>query len=289
MRHPKKVWQAIYYATRRRVRLLLHIPPRPKPPPVLGQDIEQVLARHRGIVQALMANLPPDLVLQGEHVCETGPGDCLAAAGYYAARGAARVDLVEIAPPVVNEKQRRVLERLREEGVPMDPAILQPHADGWRLDTARIGHHSCFMENFEAVDRYALLSSFSVVEHVEDLPGFHASCHRALKPGGWALHIVDLGGHEQFEDPLPPLDFQTYPDWLYALMFPRYYRATRRFLDEHIAAAKGAGFHIESVRCLRRGGDDYLDSIWPELRPAARSRPREDIGVIEFALLLRKN
>lgn len=289
MRHPKKVFQAIYYATRRRLRLLLRIPPRPKPPPVLGQDIAQVLARHRSIVQALRDNLPSGLDLGGEFVCEVGPGDCLAVAGFYAGLGAAKVDLVEISPPIVNEKQRSVLEQLRGEGAPVDPTILQPHNGGWRLDSARVGHHGCFMENFQADGRYALLSSFSVVEHVEDLKGFHTSCYRALKPGGWALHIVDLGGHEQFEDPLPPLDFQTYPDWLYWLMYPRYFRATRRFLDEHLAAAKNAGFHLQSVKCLRRMEQEQLHSVWPELRAAARSRPPADVGVIEFALLLRKS
>jgi SAM-dependent methyltransferase len=288
MRHPEKVSQAIYFATLRRLRLLLRVPPRPRPPPVLGQNLAHVLARHRGIVRVLRDNLPASLDLKGQIVCEVGPGDCLAVAGFYLGLGAARVDLVEISPPVVNEKQHQVLDQLRQEGLPIDPTIVQPGPGGWQLDTARVVHHPKFMENLEVKERYALISSFSVVEHVEDLAGFHASCRRALRTGGWALHIVDLGGHEQFEDPLPPLDFQTYPDWLYWLMYPRHFRATRHFLDEHLAAASNAGFKLESARCLRRVERDQLNSIWPELRAAARSRRPEEVGVIEFAMLLQK-
>jgi hypothetical protein len=83
---------------------------------------------------------------------------------------------------------------------------------------------------------------------------------------------------------MPPLDFQSYPDWLYSLMCPRYYRATRRFLDEHIAAVDRNHFRVTFVKARRVAEPNYLDAIWPKLRKAARSRPRKDIAVIEFIL-----
>jgi hypothetical protein len=71
-------------------------------------------------------------------------------------------------------------------------------------------------------------------------------------------------------------------------MAPKYYRATRRFLDEHMAAAKFAGFRIEQMTPIRKADESYLAQVWPRLRPAARQRPQDEIGVIEFALLAQK-
>jgi hypothetical protein len=54
-----------------------------------------------------------------------------------------------------------------------------------------------------------------VLEHVEDLLGAMTVCFSLMKPGARMVHVTDLGGHGFFEDPMPPLDFQVYPDWLY--------------------------------------------------------------------------
>ena len=102
------------------------------------------------------------------------------------------------------------------------------------------------------------------------------------------LHVVDLGGHHLFEDPLPPLDFQTYSDSLFAAMYPRYHRATRRPLAEHLAEARKPGFRLEPVQARRKADTAYLDELWPKLRPTMRAQPKEDVAVIEFALLAQK-
>jgi hypothetical protein len=287
MLHKKRILQALYVSMRRRIRILLQIKPRAKPPPILGQSLESIVARHGWIAESLLEHLPAELDLQDKSVCEIGSGDCLAAVSLYLAKGASHVDIVDAAPLVVNEKQLDLLETLEKQGLPMDTGII-PRRSSPQLDANRVSHHRCYMENFSAADKYDLLSSFSVVEHVEEMEAFYFSCWKALKRGGWMLHIIDLGGHEQFEDPLPPLDFQTYPDWLYSLMYPRHYRATRRFLGEHKQAVTDAGFVIKEIKVRRQADLAYLAAIWPKLRAAARVRPIDEVGVIEFALLARK-
>ena len=225
--------------------------------------------------------------LRGKKVCEVGAGDCLASSSHFLARGASHVDIIEVQPPVVNEKQVEVLRRLETEGFPVDLSMIQMEGS-LRLDEKRVSYHRCYMEQFQSVDAHEFIFSFSVVEHVEDLAGFYASCIRTLHSGGWMLHMVDLGGHEAFEDPLPPLDFQSYPVWLYACMYPKYRRATRLFLNEHLDAIRTAGFQIEKVTPTRMAEEEYLDRLWPHLRKEARVRSREEIGVVEFAVLARK-
>ncbi len=277
----------LYYAARRRLRIALRIPPRVRPPPVLSQPLEQVVNRHGTIAQFILKNLPSELDLSGRAVCEIGAGDCLAAASLFLAKGAARVDVVEVGAPVVNAKQWQVLQTLKNNGLPMDLTIIQENG-GLHLDSKRVIYHPCYMEHFASENAHQLIFSFSVVEHVEDLYGFYASCWKTLLPGAWMLHVVDLSGHSWFEDPIPPLDFQTYPDWLHDLMFPHYYRATRRFFNQHLKAVVDAGFLIEKAEITRKAETDYVRKIWPKLRKPAQSQSPEDLAVLEFVLVARK-
>jgi len=122
------------------------------------------------------------------------------------------------------------------------------------------------------------------LEHVEDLNVMFESAHRALRVGGRMIHVVDLGGHGEFEDPIPPLDFQTYPDWLFSAMYPIHQRNTRRFLADYRSAAARAGFQQIDIRPTRTADQTYLAAIHPRLRAAARQQSIEDIAVIEFNL-----
>ncbi|HVK57583.1 MAG TPA: hypothetical protein VM735_02300 [Candidatus Kapabacteria bacterium] len=287
MLHKERVAKTIYYATRRRIRKGLGIRPRNTAAPVLGFALDAVVERHSWIVRTILEHGPAELDLRGKAACEVGAGDCLAGASCFLAKGAARVNIVEVEPAVVNEKQVQVLQALKAQGLPIDTSIVQQNG-GLHLDTSRVAYHTCFMEQFQPRDQHEFLFSFSVMEHVEDLAAFYSSCNRVLSPGAWMLHQIDLGGHELFEDPMPPLDFQTYPDWLFRLMYPKYHRATRRFVDEHVAAVKNAGFKIVKVTPTRRADESYLRNLWPGLRSSARRRPFEDVQVVEFALLAQK-
>jgi hypothetical protein len=75
-------------------------------------------------------------------------------------------------------------------------------------------------------------------------------CFNLMKPGARMVHVTDLGGYGFFDDPMPPLDFQVYPDWLYSLMCPKYGRATRRPIGEYVASARAAGFQKVEVRII---------------------------------------
>jgi hypothetical protein len=289
MLHKKRVATTIYYATRKRIRKALGLRPRHTAAAVLGFPMEHILARHGWIVRSILEHAPANLDLRGKAACEVGAGDCLASASCFLARGASKVNIIEVEPPVINEKQVQVLKALREQGLPIDETIIQKtNHQGLQLDPARVAYHTGFMEQFQPREQHEFLFSFSVMEHVEDLSAFYNSCHRVVAPGGWMLHQIDLGGHELFEDPLPPLDFQTYPDWLFRLMYPKFHRATRRFIDEHVDAVKRAGFQVEKIVPTRKADETYLRQLWPQLRSAARKRPFADVQVVEFALLARK-
>jgi hypothetical protein len=287
MLHKKRVALALYYSARRWLRIRLGLKPRNRPPPVLGQPIENVIERHAGIARTFLDNFPSKLDLTNKRFCEVGPGDCLAMAGVALGMGATRVDMIEMCEAVVNEKQVQVLRALKAQKLPMDLSMIR-EGNPAQLNSQRVVYHRCFMEQFSALEQFDLIFSNSVVEHVEDLAGFHNSCRSALVKGGWALHIVDLGGHGEFEDPLPPLDFQTYSDSLFACMYPKYHRATRRFLSEHQKAILQAGFVVERFKVLRLADKAYMQALRPALRCAARQISPEELAPIEVAILATK-
>jgi hypothetical protein len=287
MLHKRRVLTTLYYRLRREVRVLLHIKPRVRPPPVLSQPLESVVERHGWIARSLLEHMPKGYDFTGKDICEIGSGDCLAAAALFLGKGVRHVDMIEVEPPYINEKQRQVLQELSKQGLPVDLSIINGQ-EPLALDKTRVAYHRCYMESFNSNHAHDFLFSFSVVEHVEDLPAFYASCRKTLKPGGWMLHIIDLGGHHLFEDPMPPLDFQTHPDWLFSMMYAPYGRATRRPLAEHVQSAKAAGFTVEPVQIRREVDSQYLEKIWPQLRAGMRHHPKNEAAVIEFALLARK-
>ena len=53
---------------------------------------------------------------------------------------------------------------------------------------------------------YSVLFSSSVLEHIkrESIPEFLQGCYRVLKPGGYAIHLIDLGDHLTIYDRTMP-------------------------------------------------------------------------------------
>jgi hypothetical protein len=283
MLHPFKVLRAVKGNTLRQTRKLLGLKARPKAP-VLNQPIGKIVERHSMICRRLADLWPPDLRLNGDSVCEIGPGDCLASAAFFVAQGAGHVDLVELEPPVLTEKQFQVLSALKDMGFPIALEIVTKTPDGYVLNPGLISYFKEHMETYRADGRHGLVFSHHVLEHVEGLNEVFATAFRALRAGGRTIHVVDLGGHGEFEDPVPPLDFQTYPDWLFEWMYPTHYRNTRRFVADYRAAAASAGFRQIEIRATRTADHDYLAALHPWLRAAARRQPLEEMAVIEFNL-----
>lgn len=282
--HKHKVFRALRGNALRQLRILLRIKARAKAP-VLAQPLEQAIERHAGICR-LLFKLIPEIEgqgLSGASVCEVGPGDCLATAALMAGLGASHITLVEFQPPALSRRQIEVLTGVRQQGLPLDLTILQG-GGAPKLDESRITYHQKLMEDFDAPPAHQLLFSNHVLEHVEDIEGFFRSCAQVLKPGGKMVHVVDLGGHGEFEDPMPPLDFHLYDDWLYKMMYPEGHRATRRFVGDYVQAASAAGFTAITTGAERSLDLAEVERIKPQLRPRARERSNEELAIIEFAL-----
>ena len=284
--HKRSVLRALYYAQRSRLKGWLGWTERHRCP-VLESGIQEAVSRHRQICRTLLAHLPPDLP-PGFLAAEIGCGDCLAAADMMLGLGAGHVHLIENRPPTLTTLHLDSLKKTMAHDLPNRTEILSEAASGLFLNPAKATLHEGLGERMKLTKPLDLVYSYAVLEHVENLPSFFFSCRRMLKPGGWSLHMVDLTGHEFFEDPVPPLDFHTYPAWLYRLMFPRYRRAARNFADQFLLAMQSAGFEIVKVHALRRAEPTYLTRLRPHLRKEAQARSDEVLGLLEAVILARR-
>jgi len=284
--HPRAVARAIYYAQRWRLKRFLRIPDRPRSP-VLDSGLEQAVDRYRRICRTLLSALPSASSIQGSAVAEIGCGDCLAAADMMLGLGARHVHLVEHQAMPITELHRKALEMSLTPDLPNRAEILTP-GSSLSLNPAKATLHTGLLENISLPEPVDLIYSFDVLEHVEDLDAFFSCCQRSLKPGGLSLHKFDLSGHEFFEDPMPPLDFQTYPSWLFQLMFPRYRRAVGNFADQFFDVMRKYGFQIEQITPLRRVEPNYLCEIRPLLRREARKRSDETLSLLDLVVLARR-
>jgi SAM-dependent methyltransferase len=283
--HVREATRTLYNGLRRHLKMLLRLPAKPEAPVVNG-PMDSAVARYHQICTRLLAELGPNPVLTDKVMCEAGAGDGLAVAALLISLGARKVHLVELNPPVASLRQVEILAQLQKQGLPLRPdAVLESQL--LRLKDAVV-YHQCFMEQMDTVAAFDLIFSNSVLEHVEDVNTFFSRCFRSLKPGSRMVHCIDLGGHGSFEDPMPPLEFQIYPDWLFWLMCPPFNRATRRAVGEYVQFAKSVGFTNVVVKPTRLADPAYLEAVWPRMNRRIRRAGKAEVAVVEFILLADK-
>jgi SAM-dependent methyltransferase len=197
----------------------------------------------------------PDTIedwLNGRVLLEYGPGDVPGVGLLMLAYGAGRVFCVD----------RFALAR----STPEHHAILQAVLDGLegeRLERAaqcfnRTGEpasgfrperlmYRVTRNGLSGLDREVdMIYSRAVLEHVNDLDATFDDMTRALKPGGVTIHQVDLKSHGLHRE--NPLDFLTWPDWLWNLMYSGKGVPNRLRIDRYHKALERSGLEIRVLK-----------------------------------------
>lgn len=252
---------------------------------VMHAGVDHAVERYTRICRTLLTHIPRPESLRGAVAVEIGCGDCFAAADMMLGLGAKHVHLVEFLPLELSGDTRCALNALvGMDGLPNQGAILDI-TNPLKLDPEKASYHQGLLENIRLPEKVDFLYSFDVLEHVEDLEGFFAYCGEAVKPGGVMVHKFDLSGHGLFEDPMPPLDFQTLPRWISDLVFSKYQRAVGHFADEFLTAMEKHGFTDLKIIPIRVADPRYLNEVWPHLRPEARSRDKEIVRLLDLVVV----
>ena len=278
--HPRPYFLELFWSMRRFIKRCFGLKKK-NHAPVFSQPFEDIVARHSWICNILTHWLPPKDLWAGYPACEAGAGDCLAAASMVIGLGASHVTIVETEAPVEGPRQAAVLNALRDLGYPCEADLLT--ADG-NLNNQKCTYERTYMESHQGNSNCALVYSICVGEHVEDLCAFFRKCRTMLRHDGVMMHYIDLGGHGIFEDPMPPLEFHRYSDFTYRAIYPRYNRATRRFVSDYVWAVKAAGFDNIVTIPTRVADPAYINYLKPHLKSRAKAVPSDELSVVEFVL-----
>jgi len=285
--HLKPLAISAYYGNRWRLKRMLGISDKPRTD-VLSSGMDSAIQRYDRICRTFLDNMPDQKVLDNAVASEIGCGDCLAAADMMLGLSAKHVHLVEFIPMEVTEKHRNALAPLVADPTLPNRGEVLAEGSPARLNKKRVTFHQGLLENIRLPESVDFLYSFDVLEHVDDLEGFFSYCGEVVKPGGMMMHKFDLSGHGPFEDPMPPLDFQAMPEWMFRFAFPKFNRAAGHFADEFMSKIQEHGFTDLKVIPLRTADAAYLDDIWPHLRKKAQKRPKETVRLLDLIVIARR-
>ncbi len=230
--------------------------------------------------------------LRGKRILEYGPGDVPGVAILMVAQGADQVMCVDRFPMVrMSPKNIQIvkimLERLagplrdRAEACFRQPAHPESGFDPGLIDY--LVRPSGLSGLSDEVD---LVMSRAVLEHVNDLPATFRDMYAALKPGGIAIHQVDLKSHGLHRK--NPLDFLDWPTWLWSLMYSAKGVPNRLRVNAYRDAIAQCGFEVMTLTPTVLAAPDDVRAVRPDLARPFKALSDEDLSWLGFWLVCRK-
>ncbi|MGI8788354.1 MAG: methyltransferase domain-containing protein [Pyrinomonadaceae bacterium] len=191
--------------------------------------------------------------IRGKSVCEIGAGDYLTSGLAMLAAGASRYAVIDRFPgDYTGAIAKNWYRGIRENWSRVYPEIVWaewldadkfPESYGERLELIKQP-----IETAETENKFDIVCSFQVGEHISDINAFAEMNKRLLVPeSGVALHRVDFGPHDCWFQYGDPLTFLRFSDAAWRLNGSNRGVPNRFRHHEFMAAFERAGFEVEIV------------------------------------------
>lgn len=228
-----------------------------------------------------------------KRVVEYGPGDIPGVALLLAGLGAKSVLCVDRFPLIrFDEYQQQVILALAEL-LPDEPA----RARMWacfkdRHDLASglgSGPVSYFVTESGIIGQRGIadvVMSRAVLEHVNDLSATFDDMAAVLVPDGVAIHKVDLKSHGLHRG--NRLDFLTWPEPLWKLMYSHKGAPNRIRVDRYVEQAKRVGWVLDLLQPCEVASTTEIDEVRPHLAEPFRGLTDEDLAWLSFWMVARR-
>lgn len=228
--------------------------------------------------------------LKGKVILEYGPGDVFGVALLFYAYGAEKVDCVDRFPlSSMSDKNSAVYQQLlsllegeareraenafKEKGNPKK---------GFKPNTI---NYTITKNGFSGKkDKYDLIISRAVLEHVNDLEHTMLDMKASLKKNGISLHKVDLKSHGL--DRYTPFDFLTWPKLLYKLMYSHKGYPNRYRVDVYKHHAKASHLKVTHLEPTQQLTQEQLNLIYPKIINDFKHTPQEELLWMGFWMTL---
>jgi hypothetical protein len=230
--------------------------------------------------------------LRGKVLLEYGPGDVPGVALLMVAHGAQKVFCVDRFPMLsLSSDNEAVLDVLLGR-LPADSrargeaALRRFNADGLALDSSRI-EYLVRPGGLSGLRNEAdLVFSRAVLECVNDLPAIFADMEAALRPGGIAIHLVDLQSHGLHCR--NPLDFLSWPAALWGLMYSHKGVPNRWRINYYRDLLRTSALSVQLLAPTTRAAASDVAEVKPHLAAPFRDVPDPDLECLGFWLVCRK-
>jgi SAM-dependent methyltransferase len=251
-----------------------------------GMTAEQIVARARDQIREYFdfGHIHED-ALSGQCVLEVGPGNNLCVALLLLACGAGRVVCIDRFPSRPNPAQSCMAyaalydhmteaERARCADVFTAGSVTASRDAGRKL----VYLWDCEVEEADrrlGAERFDLILSAAVLEHVYSVEAAIRSMWSLLRPGGRMIHRVDLRSHD--DDQRHPLEFLTYS--------PRWWRLMTSHTGEPNRVREGTYWRVlgeQGFEIIRRKVTHWINcedvqSIRHRLAAPFRDLPKEEL------------
>lgn len=230
--------------------------------------------------------------LRGKRILEYGPGDLPGVAIVMVAHGADRMVCVDRFPLVGMSPKNIQIAKIMLERLSLS---LRDRAESCFRQAAQpeSGFDPKFIDYLirpsglsGLVNEVGVVISRAVLEHVNDLPATFQDMYAALKPGGIAIHLVDLKSHGLHRQ--NPLDFLNWPTWLWSLMYSAKGVPNRLRANAYRDAVAQSGFELVSMTPTVLASPDDVRAVRPDLAKPFRGLPDDDLSWLGFWLICRK-
>lgn len=246
-------------------------------------DYRTQLAEHGLAIESLIENAP---------LLEYGPGDLPGVALLMIAHGAARVTCADRFPMM----------RLSDKNVAILTDLLDGLEPGQRARAAaafvRHGEPASGL-NPRVIDYlvtadgcterngvYRFVYSRAVLEHVNDLDATFRDMHRALRPGGIAIHQVDLKSHGLHS--AHRLDFLCWSDRAWSLMHSAKGVPNRWRIDKYRQLVNGGGWQPLGLTARETAESAEVEQVRDCLIERFARLTTEDLRWLSFWLIAAK-
>lgn len=230
--------------------------------------------------------------VKGKRLLEYGPGDMPGVAMLMVAHGAEQVLCVDRFPLVrMSPKNVQIVKLMLEHLSPAqreraESCFIQKAQPQSGFDSRLIDYLVRPSGLSGLQNEMDLVFSRAVLEHVNDLPATFRDMHAALKPGGIAIHLVDLKSHGLHRR--NPLDFLCWPAWLWSLMYSGKGVPNRLRVNAYRDAATQSGLEILTLEPTLRASPEDVRAVRTELATPFRELSEEDLSWLGFWLICRK-
>ena len=227
--------------------------------------------------------------VKGKSICEVGAGDFLTSGLAMLAAGASRYAVIEYYPgDYESDSAKRWYQGIEAAWSRIYPdtawaeylkAADFPENYGDRLEILK--EH---IETVQTKNRFDIVCSFQVGEHILDIDAFAEANKRLLEKDGVALHRVDFGPHDCWFQYRDPMTFLRFSDAAWKLNGSNRGVPNRFRHHQFMEAFDRHGFDVEIVF---RSDFDESKVDFSRLAPRFRQMPRESLIVGTAIYLLR--